>query len=123
MRVGTADVILPDYQDSCRDRIIKKFNALLQTPEGAYPMNRSYGIRSDIIDASLPVAKVMLAEDIYTKSEQYIKETVVTDVRFRTDGDDVLYPVIYAELAADDGEESYPEADDPDSEEDEYESD
>ncbi len=122
MRIGEADLALPDYQDSGRDRIRKKINNLLRTIEGTYPMNRSYGIRSDILDAPLPVAKVMLAEDIYAKSEQYIREIVVTDVRFRTDGNDILYPVIYAEFA-EDGEVDEPEWGDADNEEDEYESD
>ena len=122
MRIGEADLTLPDYQDSSRDRIRKKINNLLRTIEGTYPMNRSYGIRSVILDAPLPVAKVMLAEDIYAKSEQYIREIVVTDVRFRTDEDDILYPVIYAELAENE-EGDDPEWEDADNEEDEYESD
>ena len=50
MKIGEVELALPDYQASDQDVIRKKLTALLSSLEGTYPMNRSYGINSEVFD-------------------------------------------------------------------------
>ena len=123
MKIGEVELALPDYQDSDRDEIRKKFSALYGSLEGTYPMNRSYGINSEVFDYPIHTAKSLLAAETYEKAEQYIPGINVLDVNFRVDlENDILYPVISYELVDADEEDSL-EEDDFESEGDEYESD
>ena len=125
MKIGEVELALPDYQDSDQDEVRKKLTALLGSLEGTYPMNRSYGINSEVFDYPIQTAKSLLAAEIYEKTEQYIPNINVLDVNFRADlENNILYPVISYELAdVDADEEDSLEENDFESEGDEYESD
>lgn len=123
MKIGEVELALPDYQASDQDAIRKKLTALLGSLEGTYPMNRSYGINSEVFDCPIQTAESLLAAEIYEKTEQYIPSINVLDVSFRADLDNnILYPMISYELTDADKKDSL-EEDDFESEGDEYESD
>ena len=123
MKIGEVELALPDYQASDQDVIRKKLTALLSSLEGTYPMNRSYGINSEVFDYPVQTAESLLAAEIYEKTEQYMPGINVLDVSFRADLDhNILYPVISYELADEDGADSL-EEDGFESEGDQYDSD
>ncbi len=123
MKIGGVELSVPEFQDSRQDMIKDKLTALLGSVEGTYPMNRRYGISSEIFDCTVETAESILAAEIYDKTEEFIPEINVLDVQFRKDTeDDVLCPLISYEMATEE-EDDLLENNDWDSEGDEYESD
>ena len=123
MKIGGVELSVPEFQDSRQDMIKDKLTALLGSVEGTYPMNRRYGISSEIFDCTVETAESILAGEIYDKTEEFIPEINVLDVQFRKGTeDDVLCPLISYEMATEE-EDDLLENNDWDSEGDEYESD
>lgn len=123
MKIGGVELSVPEFQDSRQDMIKDKLTALLGSVEGTYPMNRRYGISSEIFDCTVETAESILAAEIYDKTEEFIPEINVLDVQFRKGTeDDVLCPLISCEMATEE-EDDLSENNDRDSEGDEYESD
>lgn len=123
MKIGGVELSVPEFQDSRQDMIKDKLTALLGSVEGTYPMNRRYGISSEIFDCTVETAESILAAEIYDKTEEFIPEINVLDVQFQKGTeDDVLCPLISYEMATEE-EDDLSENNDWDSEGDEYESD
>ncbi len=123
MKIGEIELSVPEFHDSRQDMIKDKLTALLGSAEGTYPMNRRYGISSEIFDYPVEMAESFLAAEIYDKTEEFIPEINVLDVQFRKGTeDDALYPLIFYEIAAEE-EDDLLENNYWDSEGDEYESD
>lgn len=72
----------PVYEDD-----LKNLKHLFSTSTGTYPMNRDFGIDTDIMDAPVFVAKTMLSVEYHNKVEQYMPHLEVTDVSFSANPD------------------------------------
>lgn len=122
MRIGEVELVLPEFDDSELEETKKKMNALFGSVEGTYPMNRFFGINSEVFDYPIQSAKTMLAADMYEKAERFLPGIRIVDIEFRADFDnEILYPIIRYEIVeTEDDTELSDDAED--SEEDEYES-
>lgn len=70
---------------------------LLETPEGTVPLDRSFGISTDVLDMPCAVAQNLLAADIAVKIEKYIPGLALKEVSMRkseTDGEMRLKVVV-----------------------------
>lgn len=73
---------IPEKED-----IIKNLSFLFGTRTDTYPINRDFGIDSDILDQPLAVAETMLTVEYHAKVEQFEPRVEILDVTFSVNPD------------------------------------
>jgi hypothetical protein len=105
MVVNDAEIEL-DLDDSSEyDDVLEELKNLFSTVTGTYPMNRDFGIDTDIMDCPVPAAETMLSVEYYEKVAEYIPQLEVTDVSFSYDDDGNVTPYVTLEPADDEDED------------------
>ncbi len=123
MQFGSVEIV---FEEGVREEevLTQRLHTLLSSVEGNFVCNRKFGIRSDIVDQPLQIAKASYAADVHDKVEMFIPQLVVEDINFKVNSN-MIYPVIVL-AANEDYEDEVSDSDieNPEvGEEDEYERD
>lgn len=119
MQIGEISIRLVSGNENDGERAKRRLKTLVRSIEGMYPMNRSVGIRSDVLDMPIQVAISLFSADIYTKAEKYLPEIQIVDVSCAYDlENDRLNTTIQFELSEDELNPDF-DSDDYEAEEDE----
>lgn len=119
MQIGEISIRLVSGNENDGERAKRRLKTLVRSIEGMYPMNRSVGIRSDVLDMPIQVAISLFSADIYTKAEKYLPEIQIVDVSCAYDlENDRLNTTIQFELSEDELDPDF-DSDDYEAEEDE----
>ena len=73
MQFGTAKITFEDDVGE-KERYEQSIGMLLSSVEGSFPCNRKFGIRPDIIDQPVPIAKMEYVQDVSEKLEMFFPE-------------------------------------------------
>ena len=121
MQFGTAKMIFEDDVGE-QERYEQSIGMMLSSFEGSFPCNRKFGIRPDIIDQPVPIAKMEYVQDVSEKMEMFFPELLVDDISFEQSTEGMRCPHIFIAVNEDfeiDEDEDFDE--DEVGEEDEYE--
>lgn len=119
MQIGEISIRLVSGNEKDGERAKRRLKTLVRSIEGMYPMNRSVGIRSDVLDMPIQVAISLFSADIYTKAEKYLPEIQIVDVSCAYDlENDRLNTTIQFELSENELDPDF-DSDDYEAEEDE----
>lgn len=91
MNIGIAELTFDDSTED--ERLVEQVRTLFSATEGSFVCNRRFGIRPDIVDQPLQMAKAYYAADVHEKIEMFIPQLVVEDIGFRVE-EDTLYPIV-----------------------------
>lgn len=78
-----------------QERYEQSIGMLLSSVEGSFPCNRKFGIRPDIIDQPVPIAKMEYVQDVSEKMEMFFPELLVDDISFEKSTEEMLCPHIF----------------------------
>ena len=84
-----------NYEGSQLDQVKSCLFALYTTKEGSQPLDRNFGINSDIVGYPLNTAKNLLALEIIEKTDLYEPRVGIRSVDFEYDESGMLIPTIY----------------------------
>ena len=91
-----------DFGASGLHEIYQNIRVIISTLRGTVPLNREFGIDSDIIDRPIPVARALFADSIVEALNRWEPRIRVTDVRWAESAEQTIYglirPIISFEL-------------------------
>lgn len=78
--------------------IVQNVKTIISTVVGTVPLDRDFGVDSDLVDLPMPVARARLAAELIEKVERYEKRVKVLRVTFSGDGDGHLIPRLEVDI-------------------------
>ena len=96
--INTSNIeIVFDYTAKDSNEIYQCLKVLYTTPAGTVPFNRDFGVRNDITDNTIEVAKALFSADLIEKTRKYEPRVYVKDVTY-TYNNGYLNPKVVVEL-------------------------
>ena len=81
------------------EEIYQNLRTLYTTPVGTVPFDREFGINSDVLDSSLPIAQGRLTVEYIEKTRKYERRAMVKEVEFISNTENgVLMPKVVIEI-------------------------
>lgn len=80
MKLGLVEAEMLDADETRQEILTRRFNTLISSIEGTFPMNRAVGISQEMLDAPVSSAITLLSVEIYQKAEKYIPEIDLEDI-------------------------------------------
>lgn len=87
MKFGLVEAKMIDADEEQQEIFTRRFQTLVSSIEGTFPMNRSVGISREILDSPVSVAMALLSVEIYRKAEEYMPEIDLEDIECNYDAD------------------------------------
>ena len=89
--------IIDFYPDSELTEIIQNVKTICSTLKGTVPLDRSFGIPADIIDAPTPIAQARYTAEVLKAIKLYEPRAKVKRIQFQKVNPEKLAPVITIE--------------------------
>lgn len=84
------------------NEIAQNIRMIITTPVGSVPLNREFGIDTDVIDLPLPIAQQKLTQEIFQAIRKYEPRVRVTKITFKQTVDEmtngILIPAVEFEV-------------------------
>lgn len=95
----TATLEEVDFLATGLKEIMQNIKTIVSTLKGTVPLDRSFGVNSDLIDMPMPKAQSRLTAEIVAAIEKYEPRCKVVKVTFTGDGiDGILIPKVRVKI-------------------------
>ena len=80
--------------ESTIEEVVQNVRMILGIARGTVPIDREFGLRTDLLDAPMPVARSMMAAYVAEDITRYEPRARLISLDFRTGADGRLEPVV-----------------------------